>query len=130
MHSWPELAKAARVATSAARSRSASARTSSAFLPPSSSEQPISRSPQRRATWRPVCVEPVNMMKSACSTTCGPITGPSPATTWTSDSGMPAWAIRSVTHNAVSAVWLSGLTTTPLPAIRAGIASLAARVSG
>ncbi len=61
MHSWPELEKKARVATSATRSRSAPAVTIMAFLPPSSAENPISRSPHWLPRVRPVAVEPVNM---------------------------------------------------------------------
>ncbi len=60
----------------------------------------------------------------------GPTTGPSPVTTDTTSAGTPARTIRSTIQQAVSDVWTSGLMSAALPAINAGIASLAARVKG
>ena len=53
----------------------------------------------------------------------GPTSGPSPQTTWNRPFGRPACSSSSMPYSGESAVLLSGFTTTPLPAIRAGMAS-------
>ena len=57
------------------------------------------------------------------SISVGPTSGPSPQTTWNSPSGRPASSSICTPYSGESAVLLSGLSTTPLPAISAGIAS-------
>ena len=130
MHSCPVLEKQARTAISAAFFTSASASTSIAFLPPSSIEHPI--------RCRPHCSRevPADSRGAREHEVVGilddrrPELAPGPTTTCTSPSGRPASRSRRTAHSAVSGVWESGLSTIPLPASRAGIASDTARVSG
>ena len=112
MHTWPAFVKQAGTAAAAALPTSASSSTIIAFLPPSSSEQPIRRAAARSATTRPLPLDPVNPMKSACSTRAPPVVGPSPTTTWKTPLGSPARSSSSAPSSGLSEVWLSGLTTT------------------
>ena len=59
-----------------------------------------------------------------------PITAPAPTTIWNRPSGRPASRSRSAVHSAVNGVWLSGLSTTALPASSAGTASETVSTSG
>src|ERR1051326_4305220 len=52
-----------------------------------------------------------------------PISGPVPQTIWTRPAGRPASYNRLTPNATFSVDLLSGLSTTPLPAISAGIAS-------
>ena len=73
-------------------------------------------------TSRPARVDPVRVTIEVrgCSTSRRPTVRPSPQTTLTSPSGRPAsWQTRA-TANADSGVSSLGLTTTALPAMRAG----------
>ena len=59
-----------------------------------------------------------------------PTTEPGPGTTAYRSRGRPAWYSSSAQASAQYGVWLSGLTTTALPAIRAGTESEAVSVIG
>ena len=62
MQSCPVLANDPTTAPSTAWSRSTSSVTTMAFLPPSSADMPMRRSAAWLATFRPVAVDPVNIM--------------------------------------------------------------------
>ena len=51
-------------------------------------------------------------------------------TTCISPAGSPASSSSATAHSAVNGVWLSGLSTTALPASSAGMASEMAIISG
>ncbi len=70
----------------------------------------------------PVAVEPVNMTKSASSTSAAPV-APRPVATWKTFAGMPHSASAPATSSDVSGVNSDGLRMTLLPASSAGIAS-------
>ncbi len=130
MQSWPLLENIARSAPSTARSTSASSSTTIAFLPPSSIELGTSRSAACDATWRPTSVLPVNITYSTLSISSGPSSDPEPVITCISPAGSPASSRTATPQRALKGVLLSALSTTPLPAARAGRESLMERVRG
>ena len=117
---WPALEKPPQRQPEMALSSWASDRTSWGSLPPSSSTDPLSRSAHARPTPRPTSTEPVKKILGtwSASTSAWP-TAPPPWIVRTRPSGKPA---RSKTHwmrSPISGVSDAGLSTTPLPHIRA-----------
>ncbi len=120
--SGPALSNTAIGAEAAARSRSASAKTMLALLPPSSRVRRFTWAAQPAMIRWPTSVEPVKttLPTSGWSTGRWPATAPSPGTTWNTSSGSPATSARAARRRAVRGVRLAGLSTTVLPAARAG----------
>ena len=83
----------------------------------------------RSATFLPVAVEPVNMMKSTWSTSSAPAS-PRPVTTPNTPLGSPHSSSISAISSDVSGVTSEGLSTTELPAASAGMQSPKEFVSG
>ena len=81
---------------------------------------------------RPTSVEPVKaiLATSGCSTSRAPQTLPGPATTFSTPSGTPASRAMRSSSRAVSGVSSAGLSTTVLPAARAGATFHEAMTSG
>ena len=129
MQIWPLFDMPHCTAMLAARSRSASRSTIIGSLPPSSSETGVSVSAARASTFLPVAVEPVNMIMSAWSTSAAPVS-PRPVATRKASSVPPTARNASCISSEVSGVTSLGLSTTLLPATRAGSASPKLFVSG
>ena len=100
-------------------------------LPPSSSVTRLSARPALAPISRPTAVEPVNaiLSTSGWSTSAAPVS-PSPVTTLSTPSGMPASSASSPRRSAVSGVCSAGLSTIVLPAASAGASFQAAISSG
>ncbi len=130
--SWPALPRKAIGAAAAAASRSASPKTTLADLPPSSSVTRLIVCAAPAAIERPTAVEPVNatLATSGCSTSAWPTVDPGPATTLTTPSGSPASTAIFSNSIELSGVSSAGLSTTVLPAARAGASFQPAIVSG
>ncbi|MCY1402240.1 hypothetical protein D9M71_173770 [compost metagenome] len=79
----------------------------------------------------PVPTEPVSdtMRTSGCDTSGLPTLGPRPSTMFTTPGGSSS-AMNSARRRAVSGVCSEGLSTTVLPAARAGPSFQAAIISG
>ena len=118
-HVWPALAKPPQTQPEIAFARSASAQTICGSLPPSSSTEPLSRCAQSSPTLRPTSTEPVKKIFRAVDSHSAEPMAPPPWTTRTSPSGTPAFSNVSRIRSPSSGVRLAGLSTTPLPAIRA-----------
>src|SRR6266545_3797253 len=120
--SWPALSKTPAGAAAAAAARSASANTMLALLPPSSSVTRFTCSAQPAMICLPTSVEPVKhtLRTAGWVTNRCPTTDPRPGTTVNTPSGSPASRPSSARRSAVSGVTLAGLSTTVLPAARAG----------
>ena len=130
MQSWPPFEYTARSAPGTARARLASSSTIMAFLPPSSAEKSMRRAAACWATVLPVAVLPVNIRKSTASMSGCPRLAPRPVTTCARPMGSPASSSRPTAHRAENGVCASGLMITPLPATKAGRASVMPSVSG
>ena len=83
----------------------------------------------RWATFLPVFVEPVNMMKSTSSIRAAPVS-PRPVATWKTLSGRPHSRSISAISSEVSGVTSEGLRIAALPAASAGMQSPKELVSG
>ena len=120
--SWPALSKTPYGAVAAAFARSASSKITLALLPPSSRVTGFTPRAQPSATRMPTSVEPVNttFATSGCVTNLSPTIEPLPVSTWKTPSGRPASRPSSARRTAVSGVSSAGLSTTVLPAARAG----------
>ena len=120
--SWPALSKTAYGALAAAAARSASANTTLALLPPSSRVTRFTCSAQPAMIRLPTSVEPVKhtLRTSGWVTNRSPTTEPLPGRTVSTCSGRPASSASSPIRIAVSGVSSAGLSTTVLPAARAG----------
>ncbi len=129
MQTWPALSSPKVAAALAARSMSASARTIIGSLPPSSRLTGVRLSAAFAITFLPVAVEPVNITKSASSTSAAPA-GPRPVATLKTPSGSPAAASISAITSEVSGVTSDGFRITALPAASAGMQSPKLFVSG
>ena len=105
-----------------AASMSASAKTMFGDLPPSSSEMRLSVEAASRMIPLPTSVEPVKAILSTrgSRTIAMPTLPPGPVTTLKTPSGNPASWVSSANLSAVSGVRDAGLSTTVLPAARAG----------
>ena len=92
------------------------------FLPPSSRVTRFTCSAQPRMIDRPTSVDPVNttLRTSGWVTNRCPTTDPSPGSTCSTSSGIPASSASSAIRSAVSGVSSAGLSTTALPAASAG----------
>jgi hypothetical protein len=90
-------------------------------LPPSSSVKRLSARPAFEPISRPTSVEPVNaiLSTSGWSTSAAPV-APSPVTTFSTPSGIPASSASSPRRSAVSGVCSAGFNTIVQPAARAG----------
>ena len=99
--------------------RLASAQTIMASLPPSSSTEPFIRSAHATPTPRPTSTEPVKKILAALDSTSAWPTAPPPCTVRTRPSGTPARSKASWIRWPIRGVREAGLSTTPLPAIRA-----------
>src|SRR5208337_511714 len=104
------------------RSRSASASTTIGFLPPISSWVRVKLSAAARAIRRPTSVEPVKVTArtSGCATSASDRSAPDPVTNCSAPGGRPASSRMWTTISPTAGVWLAGLSTAALPAIRAG----------
>ncbi len=89
----------------------------------------MSVSAARAITFLPVSTEPVNITKSTSSTSAAPAS-PRPVATWKTPSGMPDSVSISAIRSDVSGVTSDGLSTTALPAARAGMQSPKELLSG
>ena len=91
-------------------------------FPPSSSESRFSVPAASRMIPLPTSVEPVKAILSTrgSRTIAIPTWPPGPVTTLNTPSGRPASRVRSANLSAVSGVSDAGLSTTVLPAARAG----------
>ena len=120
--SWPALSRKLIGAEAAAVSRSASAKTMLADLPPSSRVTRLSWSAALRMIPWPTAVDPVKqtLRTSGWVTKRSPTTDPLPGSTVSTPSGMPASSASCPMSIAVSGVSSAGLSTTVLPAARAG----------
>ena len=101
---------------------SASANTMFELLPPSSSVTRFTCSAQPAMIFLPTAVEPVKqtLRTSGWVTKRSPTTEPLPGRTVSTCSGSPASRASSPSRIAVSGVSSAGLSTTVLPAARAG----------
>ncbi len=99
----------------------ASSKTMLAALPPSSRVTFLPVPATERAICLPTSVEPVKATLSTpgCSTRARPV-APAPVTMLTTPGGRSAWRQMSAKNSAVSGVVSAGLSTTVLPAARAG----------
>ncbi len=120
--SWPALSKTADGAEAAAAAMSASANTMLALLPPSSRVTRFTWSAQPAMIRLPTSVEPVKqtLRTRGCVTNRSPTTEPLPGMIVSTCSGRPASRASSPSRMAVSGVSSAGLSTTVLPAARAG----------
>ncbi len=120
--SWPALSNTAYGAAAAAFATSASAKTMLALLPPSSRVTRFTCWAQPAMICWPTSVEPVKqtLRTSGWVTKRCPTTEPLPGTTVNTPSGSPASRPSSAIRIAVSGVISAGLSTTVLPAARAG----------
>lgn len=117
---WPELANTPIAAPGTALSRSASAHTMSADLPPSSSCSFLMFTADAWMMLRPVCVDPVNAMRSTSgwAASAWPASLPKPVTTLRTPSGTPAsWRI-SATRSTDREASSDGFSTAVHPLAR------------
>src|SRR2546425_1552642 len=122
--SWPVLAKTLIGEVSAARSQSASAKMMFGDLPPSSSEILLKSRAASSITRRPTSVEPVNdtLRINGLVISASPIAAPEPGKTCSTPGGKPARCASSPSSSAVNGESEAGLSTTQLPAAKAGAA--------
>ncbi len=130
----PWLKKMPKAAFSAARSRSRqSANTRFGLLPPHSSQTCLRLDcAEYRMKYLPTSVEPVNTSASTsgCRPRALPACSPRPGTTFSTPSGTPASRASSARRRAENGDCSAGLSTTELPAARAGASFQAAMSSG
>ena len=90
-------------------------------FPPSSSVTRLSAAPALAPISRPTTVEPVKaiLFTSGWSTSAAPVS-PSPVTTFSTPSGIPASSASSPSRIAVSGVCSAGLSTVVHPTASAG----------
>jgi hypothetical protein len=122
MHDCPLLMKRPETAPFAAASRSASPATMNGSDPPSSRTTFLTSLEASRATETPVGTEPVRLTTETGLRINAVAVVRSPRTIWKTWSGKPASRNAASRLSADCGVALAGLTTTVLPAIRAGTA--------
>ena len=129
-HTCPALANADITSRGIALSRSASGSIITPELLPSSSVTRLRPAIARMRS--PTSGLPVNEILAGpgCRTSASPVVAPSPCTTSSTPSGSPASASVRASATAVSGVRSAGLSTTVLPAARAGATLCATRLSG
>ena len=130
VQSWPAFQKPPPAIVAAATATSASSKTTTGALPPSSRWTRLSESAADRAIALPVATEPVSEIMSTpgCSTTAAPTSSP-PATALSTPGGSTS-AARAARRSVDTGVSGAGLSTTVLPAARAGPIFQSAIISG
>mmetsp|Transcript_6523 Transcript_6523/g.22310 ORF Transcript_6523/g.22310 Transcript_6523/m.22310 type:complete len:271 (+) Transcript_6523:682-1494(+) len=118
-HTWPQLKREKATASSAALSRSASEKTTIGSLPPSSRTRRLREGAQSAMICLPVAEEPVMATMSTSPCTRALPTTPSPCTSSSTPAGSADWSAFA-TSAPTSGVTSEGLSTTALPAARAG----------
>ena len=133
MHVWPAPMNPPNAAPRAATSTGVSSNISSTGdLPPSSSVALANRFAVATAMARPGSVPPVKtaFLTSGCSVSAAPAVGPSPGTTFSTPSGMPASQAIRPSMSAVRGVCSDGLSTTVFPVASAGARLFEAIIRG
>ena len=125
---WPAHRKQPTIVAATAGPRSASSITTSGPLPPISSSCAFPAA--RRATWRPVRVEPMKATPAVAGfpAISSPTTGPGPVTKLNTPAGRSASATHSASRAEQTAVEGAGVHTTVLPHASAGAISSAGMV--